>query len=663
MTAPMRASRRHPARVGSRLFLLYAVASLVPVVLLGLGLFRGYRQDGVDRALDQGRAQAAVIEEMAIAPVLGGGDLRTGLTRRERAGLLDATELAIFSGSVVRLRVRGFDGRVVFSDDGSKTGALPAWDPAFHRAAAGRTDVRIVPGPTGDGEHVIRVLEPIVPNASGRSTGVLEAYLPYAPIAALARAQLRRASERLAAVLLALYLVLALISWSSTGRLRRHAAESAHRALHDALTGLPNREGFRLRAEEAVSAHAAGARGAIAMLDLDRFKDVNDTLGHHAGDQLLRIVGERLVSALRSDDIVARLGGDEFGLVLPGVADADQALELLGRVHAELAAELTLESVELSVEASTGVALYPVHGTTLEELLKRADGAMYQGKRGAASLVVHSPDATALPNDGLRVQGELRHAIERDELVLHYQPKFELGSGEVRGAEALLRWQHPERGLVPPAEFLPAAEQSGLIEPLTAWVLRRALGDRAQWTGAGADWTVSVNVSARNLESPDFPALVLGLLEETATPPEALCLEITETALAGDAALAERSLETLVERGVGVSVDDFGTGYTSVLGLRTLAVSEIKIDRAFVMELDRHSEDRSIVRAIIDLAHGLGCTVTAEGVETAETAAWLRGVACDSAQGYHLARPAPWPELLERFGVRVDVLSAAPVTT
>jgi diguanylate cyclase (GGDEF)-like protein len=639
----------HPARVGSRLFLLYAVASLVPVVLLGLGLYRGYRQDGLDRALGQGRAQAAVIEEMAIAPVLGGRDLRAGLTGRERAGLLDATELAIFSGSVVRLRVRAFDGRVVFSDDGSKRGALPAWDPAFHRAAAGGSDVRIVAGPTPDAERVIRVLEPIVPNASGRSTGVLEAYLPYAPIAAMARAQLRRASERLAGVLAALYLVLALISWSTTRRLRRHAAESAHRALHDGLTGVPNREGFRVRAEELLSGHAAGARGAIALLDLDRFKDVNDTLGHHAGDELLRIVAGRLSSALRTDDVVARLGGDEFGLVLPGVADAAHAVELLTRLQAELGAEVTVDSVDLTLEASTGVALYPEHGTTLEELLKRADSAMYQGKRRAASIVVYAPDVVATGGDGLRIQSELRHALERDELVLHYQPKFELDSGEVRGAEALLRWQHPVRGLVPPAEFLPAAEQSGLIEPLTAWVLRRALEDRARWTDAGARWSVSVNVSARNLESPDFAALVLGLLEETGTPPDGLCLEVTETALAGNAALAARTLEELVARGIAVSVDDFGTGYTSVLGLRTLAVSEIKIDRAFVMELDRRSEDRSIVRAIIDLAHGLGCTVTAEGVETAETATWLRGVACDSAQGYHLARPAPWPELLERF--------------
>jgi diguanylate cyclase len=646
----MRPSRKHLARVGSRLFLVYALASLVPVVVLGLVLYRGYRHDGVDRALGQGRAQAAVIEEMAIAPVLGRRDLGVGLRPAEREGLLRATELAIFSGSVVRLRVRSFAGRVVFSDDGSTKGALPASDPAFRRAAGGGRDVEIVRDPTGGTGEVIRVLQPIVSNASGQATGVLEVYLPYAGIAAKVRAQVRRTSTRLAGVLAALYMVLALISWSSTRRLRRHAAESAYQALHDPLTGLPNREWFRIRAQRAVDGVESGERGAVVLIDLDRFKEVNDTLGHHAGDDLLRIVTGRLAAALRTDDVVARLGGDEFGLVLPGIADATQALELLGRVRDELSAELTLESVDLRIEASFGIALYPEHGTTLEELLKHADAAMYQGKRGTAGMVVYEAADAAQAPDRLVMQAELRHALDGDELVLHYQPKLDVGSERVCGVEALLRWQHPRRGLLAPGEFLPIAEQSDLIEPLTAWVLRRALDDHRRWTRAGVDWPVSVNVSARNLEASDFPALVMRALADADAAPKDLCLEITETALAGDNTAAARALDELAESGVAVSVDDFGTGYTSLIGLRTLAVSEVKIDRAFVTELDRREADRSIVRSIIALAHGLGCTVTAEGVETPQTAAWLRDASCDSAQGYHFARPAPWPELLERYG-------------
>jgi diguanylate cyclase (GGDEF)-like protein len=646
----MRVPRKGVARVGSRLFVVYAIASLVPVVVLGLVLYRGYRHDGRDRALGQGRAQAAVIEQMAIAPVLGRRDLRKGLRPAERAGLLDATELAIFSGSVVRLRIRSFAGHVVFSDDGSRTGALPATDPAFRRAAAGGHDVEIVRDPTGGAGEVIRVLQAIVPNASGQATGVLEVYLPYTAIAATVRAQLRRTSVRLAGVLAALYVILALISWSSTRRLRRHAAESAYQALHDPLTGLPNREWFRIRAERAVHGIEAGERGAVVLVDLDRFKEVNDTLGHHVGDELLQIAGRRLAAAVRTDDIVARLGGDEFGLILPGLATAEQALELLGRVRDELSVELTLESVDVSVEASFGVALFPEHGSTLEELLKRADAAMYQGKRGTAGIVVYAADVVPQASDRLIMQGELRRALERDELILHYQPRIDMRTGRTCGVEALLRWSHPLRGLLAPAEFLPAAEQSGLIEPLTAWVLRRALEDHGRWTSAGADWQVSVNVSARNLESPDFTAVVMSLLVETGTAPERLCLEVTESALAGDEALAVGTLDSLAECGVAVSVDDFGMGYASLFRLRTLAVSEVKIDRAFVMELERRKEDRSIVRSIIELAHRVGCTVTAEGVETAATAAWLRSVSCDSAQGYHFARPAPWRELLERFG-------------
>jgi diguanylate cyclase (GGDEF)-like protein len=656
----MRGSGGRKTRTGSRLFLIYAIASLVPVLALAAVLSHGYRQETRDRALAQGRAQAAVIEQMAIAPVLAPHDLGEGVRRRERDRLLEATELSIFSGSVVRLRVRSFTGGIVFSDDRSTAGALPATDIAFRTAARGGTHVEIVPDPTGVAERVIRVLQPIVPNASGQATGVLEVYLPYAPIAAQLEAQLHRTYLRMGAGLAALYLVLALISWSSTRGLRRHAADREHQALHDSLTGLPNREWFRLRAERALRAEP----GAIALVDLDRFKEVNDTLGHHAGDELLRVVARRLRSSLRSDDAVARLGGDEFGLILPNLRDAEHALELLGRVREELAAEIALESLSVGVEASFGVAFYPEHGDTVEELLKRADAAMYQGKRGTSGVVVYeAAEAPPTSSPSLVMQGELRHALARDELVLHYQPKVALDSGRTRGVEALLRWQHPERGLLAPGEFLPVIERSGLIEPLTAWVLSRALEDRRGWLAAGADWPVSVNVSARNLESPEFAALVISLLDETGTAPGELWLEVTETAFAANADMAARVLGTLTGHGVKVSIDDFGMGYSCLAQLRSLSVDEIKVDRTFVSGLDRSAEDRSIVRSIIDLGHGLGCIVTAEGVETDATGAWLRAASCDAAQGFRYARPAPWTELLHGFRDEPTMTALEPTTT
>ena len=363
--------------VGSRLFAAYAAASLIPVVLLGAVLVRGAQREALESGLEQGRAQAAVIEEMAIAPALTGADLDQQLTAAERQRLQNATDLAIFNGSVKRLRLRGFRGRVVFSDNGSTAGALPTSHHAFRAAVVGRTDVAIVQDPDSASGQVIRVLQPVVAKATGQATGVLELYLPYATIAKHVQAQMRRTFWRLAAGLTALYTVLAFIAWSTTRRLRRHATQHQHEALHDALTGLPNRKWFRERAEDAVE---RGQRGAIVLVDLDRFKDVNDTLGHHAGDELLRVVAQRLSASLRTDDTVARLGGDEFGMILPGILDAAHALELLARVREELAAPIVLDEIPLSIEASFGVALYPAHGNTVEVLLQHARRRDVPGK-------------------------------------------------------------------------------------------------------------------------------------------------------------------------------------------------------------------------------------------------------------------------------------------
>jgi diguanylate cyclase (GGDEF)-like protein len=643
--------RRH---VGSRLFAAYAAASLVPVVLLGAVLVRGSQREALESGLEQGRAQAAVIEEMAIAPALTGADLDQQLTAAERERLQDATDLAIFNGSVIRLRLRGFRGRVVFSDDGSTAGALPTSHHAFRVAAVGRTDVAIVRDSDVAPGQVIRVLQPVVAKATGQSTGVLELYLPYGTIARHVQAQMRRTYWRLAAGLTALYAVLAFIAWSTTRRLRRHATQHQHEALHDALTGLPNRKWFREQAEEAVERGQRGQRGAIVLVDLDRFKDVNDTLGHHAGDELLRVVAQRLPASLRTDDTVARLGGDEFGLILPGIPDAAHALELLARVREELAAQIVLDSVPVSVEASFGVALYPAHGTTVERLLQHADAAMYQGKRGIPGIVVYESATATHPTQSLIVQGELRRALEHNLLVLHYQPKVDLSTGQICGVEALVRWDHPHRGLLPPAEFLPAVEQSSLIDPLTTWVLRRALTDHTSWAALGLPWPVAVNVSARNLEVDAFPESVTELLAQFGVPASQLNLEITETALAADAVAAAQAVAALAGRGIAIAIDDFGMGYTSLSQLRTLPIAELKIHQSFVTDLERDERDRAIVRSLIGLADGLGCRVTAEGVETPGAASWLAAAGCDHAQGFLFSKPLPYGELVNRYHPHFD---------
>ena len=657
---------RRRLRTGSSLFAMYAVASLVPVSVLGGVLIRGYHDEGLSRGLDQGRAQAAVIVQMAIAPALSGADLSEGLTRAERRRLASATDLAIFNGSVTRLRLLSFNGAVSFSDDGSVLGAVPVTDPAFQTAADGRVDARIVAaGPQS--AAAIRVLQPVVAASSGQATGVLEVYLPYDAIAAKVRAETRDTITRLALGLAGLYFVLALISWWTTRALRRHAADHEHQALHDVLTGLPNRELFRRRAEAALTAGRGGKRGAMVLIDLDHFKEVNDTLGHHAGDELLRVVARRLSESLRTDDTVARLGGDEFGMVLPGGGDRDETVALLTRIRDELGEEFVLAGVTLSVEASFGVCFYPDDAVTVEGLLQHADAAMYQGKHGQTGVVVYEPAvpqtaprqfASSRPaTQALVVQRELRRALVRDELVLHYQPKIELSTGRVSCVEALVRWQHPERGLLPPSDFLSVAERCELIEPLTSWVLRRALVDYATWTAAGHDWTVAVNVSARNLSSLDFAGRVHQTLQEEGVRPDRLHLEVTETALAFDTELAGQVVGALSAQGISMSIDDFGIGYTGLSQLRTLKVAEVKIDQMFIAGLPGNEQDRAIVRSVIDLGHRLGCLVTAEGVELQEVADWLEDAGCDHAQGYLWLRPSPWTEVARNFGATTSTIA------
>ncbi|MFC7274168.1 putative bifunctional diguanylate cyclase/phosphodiesterase [Paractinoplanes rhizophilus] len=617
------------------------MASLLPVGALGVLLLRSAHDDATKQGQAQGKAQAAVIAEMAIAPALDDADLSRGITAGQRDSLAKATDLALYHGSVLRMRLRNFNGQVIFSDDGSTSGGVPVGDAAFRSASLGQAAATLVGDEAAPGGQTIRVLQPIFARASGEAIGVLELYLPYDKIAARLHGQMVVTYRRLGIGLGLLYLATALISWSTTRSLRRYAARQEHEALHDGLTGLPNREAFRQRANSALTARLGGA---VVVVDLNRFKEVNDTLGHHAGDDLLRVISDRLRASMRAEDTAARLGGDEFALILPGL-DGPAVLGLLERVRASLTREVVLDGVPLTIEASFGVALYPDHGEDVEKLLRHADAAMYQGKRGTADIVVYAGERAAHPTQWLVVQAELRHALERDELVLYYQPKVRLADGVVCGVEALVRWQHPTRGLVPPSDFLPAAEQSGLIEPLTAWVLRRALADQVAWTEAGRDWTVSVNVSVRNLESPGFAAGVAALLAETAVAPSRLTLEITETAVVDDMASALQALRALAEIGVGISVDDFGTGYTSLGRLRGVPLTEIKIDRSFVDPVLSQPQNQAIVRAVIALAHGLGCRVTAEGVETGDVAAWVMAAGCDEAQGYLYSKPVPWTQV------------------
>ncbi|HKP99912.1 MAG TPA: bifunctional diguanylate cyclase/phosphodiesterase [Actinomycetes bacterium] len=378
---------------------------------------------------------------------------------------------------------------------------------------------------------------------------------------------------------------------------------------------------------------------ALALIDLDRFKEVNDTLGHHYGDQLLVQVGQRLQAALRKVDTVARLGGDEFAVLLPRIETRDGAMTVAKKLMASLEEPFLLEGLSVDVEASIGVAIYPDHGTDPEELLQRADIAMYTAKETHAGFVLFDSKQDQHSPRRLALLGELRRALEQRQLLLHYQPKVDAHTGQLLGVEALARWQHPEHGLVPPDEFIPLAERTGLIGPLTHYVLDEALRQGRQWSDAGHELSVAVNVSARRLLDLQFPDEVAALLDRHQLPAELLVIELTESTIMADPVHALDILTRLNTMGIQLSIDDFGTGYSSMAYLKHLPVHELKVDRSFVSQMLQSSSDAVIVHSTIDLGRNLGLRVVAEGVENALTLQQLDLLGCHAVQGYHISRP------------------------
>jgi diguanylate cyclase (GGDEF)-like protein len=397
---------------------------------------------------------------------------------------------------------------------------------------------------------------------------------------------------------------------------------------------------------------------ALLLIDLDRFKDINDSLGHSYGDKLLCQVGPRLQSVLRDGDTVARLGGDEFAVLLPAVDGVGEAQAVAERLRESLHQPFDVDGVVLDVEASVGIVLSPWHGTDTEELLRNADIAMYAAKELKGGAVVFQPEVHASTPVRISVLGDLRRALDGDdELFLNYQPKITLNGERIEGLEALLRWQHPTQGLIPPGDFIPVAEGTGIILRLTERVLNLALAQQRLWLDDGRAVPVAVNLSTRCLLDADLPDLVGRLLAEYGVPANLLRLEVTESAVMGDAARCMEVLQRLHDLGVHLSIDDFGTGYSSMAYLRRLPVDELKIDRSFVLGMTTTSQDLVLVRTAIDLGHNLGLTVVAEGVEGADHVDALRALGCDIAQGYHYARPMDaerMTELLTRVGTIHD---------
>jgi diguanylate cyclase (GGDEF)-like protein len=434
-----------------------------------------------------------------------------------------------------------------------------------------------------------------------------------------------------------------------------------HQAMHDALTKLPNRALFHDRLHNTlVTAKRSGELFALVGIDLDLFKEINDSMGHHAGDLVLQHVALACNKVLRDSDTVARMGGDEFSVLLPNVTNMARALQVAERVLEAIKEPLDIDGNMIEVSASLGIAMYPQHGEDELDLITHSDAAMYEAKRKKLGVVMYLPEMGEGKSEAITLKSELKRAISEGEMVLHFQPKIDIESNSVNGVESLVRWQHPRLGLVYPDSFIELAEMSGLIKPLTLEVLRLAMLQILEWRKQGYEFPVAVNISAINLQEKDFPEIVAAMIAKFDVPSHLLELEVTESAIMVEPLIAIENIRRLSLIGIHMSIDDFGTGYSSMAYIQKLMVAKIKIDKSFVLEMGTRVNDEVIVRSTIDLAHNLGLKAVAEGVES--QAAWdkLRDMGCDSAQGYFMSKPLPAVQFID--WVKSSVWGEQPVS-
>jgi diguanylate cyclase (GGDEF)-like protein len=438
-----------------------------------------------------------------------------------------------------------------------------------------------------------------------------------------------------------------LITFFVSQRVSRQAKQLVTQALYDPLTGLPNRSLLHDRLEQGITLSRRSRRTlAVALMDLNRFKEVNDALGHNVGDELLREAGQRLRLAVRAEDTVSRMGGDEFVIILHDITEADVP-KFAEKLLASLEKPFVWEDQSIDVDASVGFSLFPSHAQDPDSLIRYADIAMYAAKCSGMGYALYTPEQERISRRDLSLKSELREAIQSGQLVLHYQPKIDHHSKRVVGLEALVRWKHPQRGLLSPDKFIPLAEEAGLIGSLTQWVIKSALSQLAALHKQGHRLTMGVNLSARNLLDLELPNVISALLDDNGVEAKYLTLEITESAVMSNPNEGLSILTRLDRMGITLAIDDFGTGYSSLAYLKQLPVDEIKIDKSFVMEMEENDNDAVIVRSTIELAHNLGLKVTAEGVETEEAWNTLSILSCDHSQGYYMSMPLAADNLIE----------------
>ncbi len=572
----------------------------------------------------------------------------------ERARLFDSLlgDFTFLGAEQLRATLYSRDGVVIWSTEPRLLGTKATLTQVQKKALAGKTSSRFTNTPEvrAKGGRVIQYTLAIP--LGEEIVGVAVADTPDYVITVQTEKDLKKIQLILGIGMFLFWVALFPIALTVARALRRQAEENEHLAMHDQLTGLPNRNLLKDRLDQAVAQSSrSGRQTGLLFIDLDRFKDVNDTLGHRQGDILLGQISTRLADAVRDADSVARLGGDEFAVVVPDIADPTVLVALAERFTELLHVPFEINNLTVNVDASIGVTIFPDHGTDAETLMQRADIAMYAAKGAGLDYTFYSAEHDSNSPVKLAMAGELRRALDNDdELRMYFHPLVDVRTKVVTGVEALIRWSHPTRGFVLPDDFIPLAEQSGLIRPLTIKALDLSLSQCRAWAQAGVHLRVAVNLSARNLREVDLPERVANLLACHQVDPEDLELEITESALLSDPNSANAVLRRLADIGVHLALDDFGTGYSSLSYLKNLPVNQLKIDRSFVGHMSDDAADAMIVRSVIELAHNLGLEVTAEGVETADQLATLTNLQCDTIQGYLLTKPLaaelvlPWIE-------------------
>jgi len=630
-----------------------ALLSLVPMVLLGVVLARVLQSQVVARTLSDESRSARLIARIGIQPRLTPHDLRAGLGADGVRRLDELLRSPSVKRELARIKVWNDRDQVIYSDDHSLIGRTfsPSDDLEHalegHPAQATVVDPRLhseTAGEVGLG-RLIEVYVPLRFGDRGRPAGAFEMYLSYRPVAGAISADKRTVVLLIAVGLGLLWLILYRIVARASRRLRHQSEENDRLARFDQLTGLPNRTLFRELLDERLRSGGPDSELAVCVVDLDRFNEINSTLGPATGDRVLRAVASRLDGALGERALVARLGNDEFAIFCANPGGASGAAGIATVVQRALAPEMVLDGVSLSVEASIAVALRDRQAIEATEMLQRAEAALARGRRTGTRITEFSAELDRFDPAKLLLLGQVRGGLERGEFVLQYQPKLELATGRIVGAEALVRWRHPELGLLAPGDFMPLIEPTALVGPLALYVVDRAAAWLAATHRRGADPQLAVNLSAMNLLDDGLPAELFRILRNHRISPDRFTFEVTESATMTDPAKAIAVLEAIRAGGARVSIDDFGTGHASIDYLARLPADEIKIDRSFITGICADARAEAIVRSMIELARHLELAVVAEGIETAAALERVSALGCDLAQGYLIARPLDGDQL------------------